>query len=105
MTQPALGRIVVEEADRREAELAVAHDLAQDHPPALAGTGDQHAALALAAAAEGGERPALVDAAGDRAHADEEHQREQREQHDHAVGEHDGDDARARMVRPCAAAR
>ncbi len=47
--QPALGVVVVEEADRREAELAVAHDLAGDPAPALAGAGDQDGPLALAA--------------------------------------------------------
>ncbi len=49
MRRPQLGGIVVEEADRREAELAVAQDLAQHEPPALAGAGDQHGALVLAA--------------------------------------------------------
>ena len=48
MRRRALARVVVEEADRREPELAVAHDLARDQPPALAGAGDQHRALALA---------------------------------------------------------
>ena len=91
--QAALARVVVEEADRDQAELAVAHDLAHDHAAALAGARDQDRALALAPAAEGGQRAPLVDAARERAHADEEHEREQREQHDHPVGEHDRDGA------------
>ena len=87
--QPPLARVVVEEADRREPELAVAHDLAQHQPPAVAGTGDQHAAFALAPSAEGRQRTALVDAARERPHADQEHQRQQGEQHDDAVGQAD----------------
>ena len=65
--QAPLARVVVEEPDRHEAELAVAHDLAHDHPPALPRPGDQDRALALAAAAERRQRAALVDAARDRA--------------------------------------
>ena len=91
--QATLAGVVIEEAHRDQAELAVAQDLAHDHPPALAGAGDQHGALVLAPAAEGGERATLVDGAGDGAHAHEKHQREQREQHDHAVWEDDGDGA------------
>ena len=41
-----------------------------------------------ALAAEGGQRPALVDAADERPQADQEHDREQEEQHDHPVGQH-----------------
>src|SRR3954468_17255886 len=37
----ALERVVVDEADRVEVELRVAHDLAQDEPAALAGADDQ----------------------------------------------------------------
>ena len=87
--QAQLARVVVEEADRQETELAVAHDLARHHPPPLPGAGDQDGALALAPA-EGGEGATLVHTARERAHADEEHQREQREQHDHAVGQDHG---------------
>ena len=87
-TQAPLGWIVVHIADRHEAELAIAHDLARDQPAALAGAGDQDRALALAPA-EGCQRSALVDAARDRAHANQEHEREQREQHYHAVGQPD----------------
>src|SRR5439155_14686478 len=74
--QSSLLRVVIEEADGRQPELTIAHDLARDHPPPLARAGDQHGALALAPTAKGRERPALVDAAGERAHADEEYQRE-----------------------------
>ena len=87
---PALGRIVVEEADRREPQLAVSHDLAGHHAPTLAGARDQHRALA-ARPAEREQRPALVDAARDRPHPHQEHERQQREQHDHAVGQDDRD--------------
>ena len=41
--QAALERVVVDEADGRETELAVAHDLAQHELPAVAGADDQHA--------------------------------------------------------------
>ena len=40
--QPALARVVVEEADRPEAERRVAQDLAQDRLAAVAGADDQH---------------------------------------------------------------
>ena len=39
-----LGRVVVDEADRVEAEVRVAQDLAQDEAAAVAGADDQHAA-------------------------------------------------------------
>ena len=60
--QPPLARVVVEEADRHEPQLAVAQDLAHDHPPALARARDQDGALALAPRAEGRQRAALVEA-------------------------------------------
>ena len=47
---PALERVVVDEADRVDAELRVAQHLAQDEPAAVAGADDQHAARVLAAA-------------------------------------------------------
>ena len=61
MRSRRLRRVVVDEADRRQAELAVAHDLAQHQPPAVAGAGDQHAALVLAPAAKRRQRAALVE--------------------------------------------
>ena len=54
-----LERVVVDEADGREAERRVAQDLAQDEPPAVAGADDEDAAR-VAARAEPAPR-ALVD--------------------------------------------
>ena len=47
--QAALARVVVDEADRVEAEVRVAQDLAQHQAPAVAGADDQHAARVLRA--------------------------------------------------------
>ena len=60
----ALERVVVDEADRVQAELRVAQDLAQHQPAAVAGADDQHAAR-VAARAEAAQR-AVVDRAAPR---------------------------------------
>ncbi len=89
--QTALARVVVDEADRRQTEPAVAHDLAQHQSSAVAGAGDQHAALVLAPAAKappaaGARRsPARVARTPIRNTS-----AQQPEQHDHAVGQADG---------------
>ena len=80
--QAALERVVVDEADRLEAELGVAQDLAQDEPAAVAGADDQQAARVLARA-EAAQR-ALVDRARDEARAADEGEHEQEEQREHA---------------------
>ena len=48
MRRPRLRGSSSRKPDRRKPELAVAQDLAQHEPPAVAGADDQHAALALA---------------------------------------------------------
>ncbi len=70
-----LARVVVDEADRPVAELRVAHDLAQQQPPAVAGADDQHRARVLAHA-RAAQRP-LVDRVHDEAHAAEEDEHQQ----------------------------
>ena len=87
--QAALARVIIEKADRGQAEPAVARDLTQHQPPAVSGADDQHAALALADAAQRRQRTSLVDHPREHAHADQEQQAEQPEQHDHAVGQPD----------------
>ena len=87
--QPPLAGVIVEEAHRVEPELAVACDLPQDEPPAVAGAHDQHAAVTLASTPEDRQRTALVDAAREHAHAEQKQQAEQEEQHGHAVGQGD----------------
>ena len=80
--------IVVEEADRQQPSSRLRMiSRSTSRPPSPAPTISTRA-LPLRAAAEGRQRPALVDAARERAHADQEHQREQHEQHDHAVRQH-----------------
>ena len=79
----ALERVVVDEADRVEPELRVAQHLAQRQAPAVAGADDQHAARVLAARGSRGSG-AVVDRPRDEAHAADEHERQQREQREHA---------------------
>ena len=60
IAQAPLERVVVDEADRLEAQLGVAQDLAQDEAPAVAGADDQQAARVLArrgSRAAGARRP------------------------------------------------
>ena len=79
---PALARIVVEEADRAQPQLGVAHQLADDEAAAVAAADDQDLAGALAdpEAAD----PAVADQLHGEAGADQQRQREQEEQGDHA---------------------
>ena len=67
---PALARIVVDEADRAQAQLRVAHQLARDEPPALAAADDEHAASALGGAEAA--HPALDDEMHEKARAEQE---------------------------------
>ena len=74
--QAPLERVVVEEADRQRGPSSRLRMISRaTMPPALAGADDQHRALALARRAERRQRAALVDAARERAHADEEDER------------------------------
>ena len=50
MRSRVLQRVVVDEADRAQAQSRVARDLAQDEPAAVAGADDEDAASVLAAA-------------------------------------------------------
>ena len=84
---PQLQRVVVDEADGAEAELRVAHDLAQQQAAAVAGADDQHALGALART-EAAHR-AVVDAAADEAHAADEREREQEEEREDAARDAD----------------
>ena len=89
-----LARVVVDEADRAEAELGVAQDLAQQQAPAVAGADDQHRAR-VAARAEAAQR-ALVDQRARRsARRRTKQQHEQAEQREHA-GRHGDRDVAAR---------
>ena len=65
--QPLLERVVVDEADRVQAELRVARELLADLAAALAGADDQHGALAVAASAGPGSRRSLTARASTRA--------------------------------------
>ena len=71
--QAALARVVVDQADRRVAQLAVALHLAQQRVAGVPGAADQHLA---AAAHQLGARRALDDAAHREARAADERQRE-----------------------------
>ena len=90
----ALQRVVVDEADGREAELRVAHELAHDQPPALAGADDEHPPR-VGAGAEAAHR-ALVDDPRGEARAADQHQREQEEERHDARRRRDRDLAGAR---------
>ena len=68
--QPPLERVVVDEADRVQAELRVARELLADLAPALAGADDQHVALGVAGAQA--RQPAVVDRAREHARRGEE---------------------------------
>ena len=81
--QPPLERVVVDEADRVQAELRVARELLADLAPALAGADDQHVALVVAGAQAG--QPAVVDRAREHARRGQEDQREQEVEGDHAA--------------------
>src|SRR4029077_14741935 len=63
--QAPLAGVVVEEPHRGEPELAVACDLPQDQPSAVARAHYQHAAVTLASASEDRQRAALIHAADD----------------------------------------
>ena len=78
-----LARIVVDEADRPQAELRVADQLADDEPAAVAAADDEHVAGALGDA-DGARHPALGDEVDDEADPDQQRQAEQQEQRDHA---------------------
>ena len=67
-----LAGVVVQEADRGEAELGVAHELAHDEAAALATADDEHLARALAGA--DGADPPLDDELHGEAGADEQGQ-------------------------------
>ncbi len=91
--QAVLARVVVGEAHRPQAKLAVAQDLAQHEPPAVAGADDQDVALAATSRPEATERAALVQAAHDHPDPDQQQQREQEEQRHHPVRQPHGDRA------------
>ena len=88
--QPALARIVVDEADRAHPQLGVAHQLAHDQATALAGADDQHLTRALGHAQVAD--AALGDEVREEAHAGEQRGHQQQEEHRHA--------GRQRNVRP-----
>ena len=82
---PLLARVVVDEADRPQAQLRVADELADDQTAALAAADDQHVAGALGDAEA--VYPALDDDVHEEPGADQQRQREQEEQRDHAAGQ------------------
>ena len=100
--QTVLAGVVVDEPDRLQPELAVAPDLAQHQPPAVARAHDQNVALAARPRPECAERTPLIQAARDDPHPDQEQQRQQEEQDDDPVGKLDdagaADRARARLA-------
>ena len=77
-----LARVVVDEADRAEAEVGVAQDLAQQQPAAVAGAHDQHRA-GVARCPPAAQRP-LVGQVRGVAHGAHEDEQEQAEEHEHA---------------------
>ena len=85
--QPLLERVVVDEADRVQAELGVARELLADLAAALAGADDQHVALVVARAQA--RQAAVVDRAREHARRGQEREREQEEEDDHAAGQAD----------------
>ena len=84
-------RVVVDEADRVEAEVRVADDLAQDEAAAVAGADDQDPAGVLARAKAA--QRALVDRACDESRSADEAERQQEEQRQHARRDVDVDGA------------
>ena len=79
---PALAGIVVDEADRAQAQLRVARQLPRNQPPALAAADDQHAASALGGAKAA--HPALDDEMHEKASAKQQREREQEIERDDA---------------------
>ena len=94
--QTVLARVVVEKAHRLQTKLAVAQDLAQHEAPTVTRADDQDVSLAAPAGAKASERAPLIQAARDDAHADQEQQREQEEQRDHAIWQLERSGARTR---------
>ena len=89
-------RVVVDEAERREAELRVEQHLAQQQPAARAGADDDHAAR-VAARAEAAQPP-LVERAGDHPRAEHERERQQQVQRQHRRRDAQADVAAARRA-------
>ena len=79
---PLLARVVVDEPDRAQPQLRVAHELADDEPAAVAAADDQDVARALvhAEAAD----PTLDDQVHEEAGAEQQREHQQEEQRDHA---------------------